>query len=84
MSSAFLGVTSLELNGTLTTWQEMQYIVSFMPKLLAVELGYNNISRMADNEHSTSPKCHITALNLDSNYINDWKDLSCALSHYHQ
>ncbi|THV07798.1 hypothetical protein K435DRAFT_825160 [Dendrothele bispora CBS 962.96] len=83
MPSAFLNVTNLELNGTLTTWQEMQYITSFMPKLLVVELGYNNISRMTDNEGPASPAVHIETLNLDSNNINDWQDLGRALSHYH-
>jgi tubulin-specific chaperone E len=81
---AFLNVTSLELNGTLMTWPELQSIASFMPKLLAVEMGYNNISQLTVAEGPTASQSLINTLNLDSNNITDWIQLTQALEPYRQ
>ncbi|KAL0577801.1 hypothetical protein V5O48_004168 [Marasmius crinis-equi] len=69
MSNAFLNLLELELNGTLTTWQQFRAIIPFMPKLRAVEMGYNHLS---DLSGSSSPQSSIESLNFDNNNLSDW------------
>ncbi|KAF5373677.1 hypothetical protein D9758_000875 [Tetrapyrgos nigripes] len=83
MPTAFPNVTTLELNGTLTTWPELQFIISFMPKLIVVEMGHNKISQLTLAEGPTASESLINTLNLESNNISDWIELTRALGQYH-
>ncbi|KAG7092893.1 hypothetical protein E1B28_009201 [Marasmius oreades] len=72
MLNGFLHLLELELNDTLTTWQQFQEIIPFMPKLRAVELGYN---RLSDLSGSSSPETQIESLNFDSNELSNWSSV---------
>ncbi|KAK0211164.1 hypothetical protein DFS33DRAFT_1252202 [Desarmillaria ectypa] len=72
MSSAFMRVTDLQLNDTLTSWDQMLEIVRFMPKLQQVEMGYNRLMRISKGLETASPTVTIQSINLDSNSLSDW------------
>ncbi|KAG7448214.1 uncharacterized protein BT62DRAFT_1059403 [Guyanagaster necrorhizus] len=72
MSLAFMRITDLQLNDTLTSWDQMLEIVCFMPNLQQVEMGYNHLTRLSNGLDSTSPTVTIQSINLDSNQLNDW------------
>ncbi|KAK7040916.1 hypothetical protein VNI00_009512 [Paramarasmius palmivorus] len=77
--TAFLNLLELELNGTLTTWSEFQNITAFMPRLRAVEMGYNRLIRLtSSNSHQSS----IQTLNLDTNDLSDWNNLCDTLKSF--
>ncbi|CAK5265254.1 unnamed protein product [Mycena citricolor] len=75
---AFLNLIELRLNGTLTTWQEMQQLVRCMPVLKAVELGYNLISDVSNAEGHPA----LETVNLDSNQLKQWTQICDTLSAY--
>uniref|UniRef100_A0A0W0FPT5 Tubulin-specific chaperone e n=1 Tax=Moniliophthora roreri TaxID=221103 RepID=A0A0W0FPT5_MONRR len=70
-ATAFNNLLELELNGTLTTWSEFQKITAFMPRLHAVEMGYNRLGRLTSSDSLNSP---IQCLNLDTNELSDWNN----------
>ncbi|TFK76354.1 hypothetical protein BDN72DRAFT_830912 [Pluteus cervinus] len=77
---AFLRLTELQLNGTMTTWGELGQLMCVMPQLRLAEMGYNRIS------HLTSPMTHqvstIETVNLDSNLCQNWIDVCQSLKNY--
>ncbi|TFK42454.1 hypothetical protein BDQ12DRAFT_275920 [Crucibulum laeve] len=83
LQTAFKNLQELCLNGTLTTWPEMQYIKLFMPKLRLIEMGYNHLVTL-----SSDPSSHpvdnstIEIINLDSNRCIDWAHVCVSLSKY--
>ncbi|KAL4248489.1 hypothetical protein ABKN59_007766 [Abortiporus biennis] len=46
MSSAYNQLQELQVNATLITWSQLQFIISFMPQLVSVEVGFNNLSKL--------------------------------------
>ncbi|PBK93057.1 hypothetical protein ARMGADRAFT_1012740 [Armillaria gallica] len=81
MSSAFMRVTDLQLNDTLTSWDQMLEIVRFMPKLQQVEMGYNHLMRLSEGLDTVYPTVTIQSINLDSNSLSDWIHIMECLGH---
>lgn len=84
MSTSFLSLTDLQLNGTLISWREMQEVTSFMPKLLSVELGRNGFCELEPGEPIISTGSSIRNINLESNQCKDWTRICGSLSVYNQ
>ncbi|KAF9482808.1 RNI-like protein [Pholiota conissans] len=82
LANAFLRLTEIQLNATLMTWAEMQKITAFMPQLQAVEMGYNQLTRLRGDNLPTSFNSTISTINLDSNLCSDWIHLWSALKEY--
>jgi hypothetical protein len=80
-SSVFERIVELQLNDTMLLWRETQEIISLMPKLKHLELGYNEL-------HDLSPASgdylqpHLTSLNLTTNHLNDWRHVCESLVFY--
>ncbi|OCH92105.1 RNI-like protein [Obba rivulosa] len=74
---AFKGLKELQLNATLTTWEDSQYIVGCMPELRILEMGYNRLSDLPslENSHNIPLNTSLEELNLDSNHISCWAKL---------
>ncbi|KAK0496897.1 hypothetical protein EDD18DRAFT_1073528 [Armillaria luteobubalina] len=81
MSSAFMRVTDLQLNDTLTSWDQMLEITRYMPKLLQIEMGYNRLTRLSKGLDTASPTVTIQSINLDSNSLSDWIHTMECLGH---
>ncbi|KAF8205723.1 hypothetical protein K438DRAFT_1905308 [Mycena galopus ATCC 62051] len=77
MTLAFSNLIELRLNGTLTTWAEMQQVTAAMPMLRIVEMGYNLIDEVFSN--GLLPGSTIETINLDSNELRDWVQISDSL-----
>lgn len=85
--AAFSHLTDLHLNGTMTTWAEMQQITAAMLSLQVVEIGYNRISRLVTSDYHFEAGIDpvapaIQMINLDSNEIDDWAHVCQALNTY--
>jgi hypothetical protein len=70
MTLAFSNLIELRLNGTLTTWNEMQQVIISMPVLRIVEMGYNLIDELSSD--NLIRESTIEMINLDSNELLDW------------
>lgn len=81
MEGAFQNLTDLQLNATLLSWTEMQAITSVMPKLQAIEMGYNQLSCLSDGVIRPYG-CNIQVINLDTNNCSDWVHLCASFSEY--
>ena len=77
--SAFVKLTDLQLNDTLTTWQEMQEVTAQMPNLRLVEMGYNRLTTLSSSGPIDSK---IQVINLDTNECRDWSNICQALKPY--
>lgn len=82
MSTAFQGLTDLQLNGTMTSWQEMQRVTAMMPNLRLVEMGYNRLERLCDPDNPANNNNTIQTINLDTNECRDWVHLCRTLEQY--
>ncbi|EMD38216.1 hypothetical protein CERSUDRAFT_113365 [Gelatoporia subvermispora B] len=80
-STAFGSLVELQLNATLTSWEDALYAMMFMPELRVLELGYNRLCNLSciGNTHRPSPEACLEELNLDSNELNRWSELCRAL-----
>ncbi|KAI0822831.1 hypothetical protein BC628DRAFT_1387870 [Trametes gibbosa] len=82
---AFQRLEELQLNATLTTWEEFQALLPCMPSLTSVELGYNCLrtlqqeSRDDVTDRNSSNISIIKSVNLDGNELEDFADLCAAL-----
>ncbi|KAJ7864819.1 hypothetical protein B0H14DRAFT_2440573, partial [Mycena olivaceomarginata] len=81
MTAAFTNLIELRLNGTLTTWNEMQHVTAAMPALQIVEIGYNFIDELSST-NSIHQGSTIETINLDSNELRDWVHISDSLRSY--
>ena len=81
LAAAFARLTELLLNATLTPWAHMQEITAPMPRLEAVEMGYNHLT---DLTPSTKCAAHpgIRAINLEGNECADWAVVCGRLQEY--
>lgn len=80
LKTAFPSLTVLQLNGTLMTWQESLCVVSTMPNLQVLEMGYNHLSRLSqDTDDPVSVIPAIQTVNLDNNNCNDWPHVFASL-----
>jgi hypothetical protein len=80
MTAAFTNLIELRLNGTLTTWNEMQHVTAAMPALQIVEIGYNFIDELSSTNSIQGST--IETINLDSNDLRDWVHISDSLRSY--
>ncbi|KAF8636511.1 hypothetical protein AX17_003325 [Amanita inopinata Kibby_2008] len=80
LNNAFLNLIELQLNRTMTTWPALTTIISIMPRLRLVEMGYNRLSRLLTNESSTCTS--IQTINLDGNECGDWINLCDCFGKY--
>ncbi|KZV65417.1 hypothetical protein PENSPDRAFT_655794 [Peniophora sp. CONT] len=79
-SRAFSKLIELQLSGTMTTWKEMLDIISYMPALKHVEMGYNRLKSLSlDDEHGRPTACGLELVNLDNNPLHDWLEIVGAL-----
>ncbi|TFY71866.1 hypothetical protein EVG20_g1128 [Dentipellis fragilis] len=79
-TNAFQGLTELELNATLMTWQEMLDVVTLMPILKQVEMGYNRLTKLLPARYPDPFDSGIEVVNLDGNQLSDWTDVCRALA----
>lgn len=81
---AFQNLTDLQLSDTLTTWSEVTDIIAAMPKLHALECGYNYLTQLRREGVRTSPISQLTSINLDGNLLASWVDVYHALTAHKQ
>ncbi|KAL1732491.1 hypothetical protein EV714DRAFT_206804 [Schizophyllum commune] len=71
LTAAFPRLTELLLNATLTPWAHMQEITAPMPRLEAIEMGYNHLTDLTPSAECTAHP-GIRAINLEGNECADW------------
>jgi len=57
-------------------WEDIQRVISLMPQLDKLEVGYNNLNSLSPG---ASHPC-LRTLNLDNNELSDWENLAVSLS----
>lgn len=82
LTDAFPRLKEIQLNDTRLTWTDMKSITACMPQLEAIEMGYNQLSRLAADKLSTSYNTTLHSLNLDTNIISDWTHVCASLKEY--
>jgi tubulin-specific chaperone E len=82
MSSAFPKLKELQLNGTLMTFGEIQEVISYMPNLQAIEIGYNHLVVLSTLEASVPIQSSLYSMNLDGNECKDWPHVCLSLKPY--
>lgn len=82
LTDAFPRLKEIQLNDTRLTWTDMKSITACMPQLEAIEMGYNQLSRLADVTFSTPYNTTVLFLNLDTNLISDWVHICASLKEY--
>jgi hypothetical protein len=60
----------------------MKLITACMPQLEVIEMGYNQLLRLAADKPSTSYNTTVHSLNLDTNVISDWAHICASLKEY--
>lgn len=81
-SAAFHKLEELQLSATLSTWDDFQALLAYMPALRTVELGYNRL-RVLVGDSASRPAHRAPTLqdvNLDGNELNSMTDICNALS----
>ncbi|OBZ69257.1 Tubulin-specific chaperone E [Grifola frondosa] len=79
---AFLNLTELQLNATMTTWPELRGIISRIPKLQLIESGYNHLRELSSEESASQPQevnTILKILNLDGNELYSWSGVCASL-----
>jgi hypothetical protein len=77
-----LRVSELQLNGCMVTWQEVQDVTQYMPKLRLLELGYNQLSQLVSMDYLPHRESVVQMLNLDSNECSDWSGICRSMKDY--
>ncbi|TEB36448.1 hypothetical protein FA13DRAFT_1258885 [Coprinellus micaceus] len=80
-SSAFLNLTEIQLNGTLLSWPEVNGIITQMPALRGLEMGYNHLSSLSTGGGSDPRGPHPTlqTLNLENNELAEWTIIASSI-----
>lgn len=80
-SSAFLNLTEIQLNGTLLSWSEVNGIITQMPALRGLEMGYNHLSSLSTGGGSDPRGPHPTlqTLNLENNELAEWTIIASSI-----
>ncbi|GBE81694.1 RNI-like protein [Sparassis crispa] len=82
-AAAFRALRELQLSSTMTTWEEMQEVISYMPALRLIEMGYNNLQAIHTDPSATSGiNATLEVINLDSNAIRSWSNTCQAVGPY--
>jgi len=79
---AFPRLQEIQLNDTRLTWTDMKSITACMPQLEAIEMGYNQLSRLSDATVSIPNNTTVRFLNLDTNLISEWVHVCTSLKEY--
>ncbi|TCD68444.1 hypothetical protein EIP91_010730 [Steccherinum ochraceum] len=87
MERAFRNLKELQLNATLTTWSESRVITAYMPALELLELGYNRLRVLAEDNPNVTPaptpplqgNHSIRTVNFDGNRLQSWEEISIAM-----
>ncbi|KAF5387500.1 hypothetical protein D9757_006519 [Collybiopsis confluens] len=82
MSSAFLNLVDLELNGTLINWDEIQRVTSFMPKLSSIELGRNELCDLKTKYTNIGAGSSVQNINFEGNWFKEWIHICRSLRSY--
>ncbi|CDO73583.1 hypothetical protein BN946_scf185014.g53 [Trametes cinnabarina] len=75
---AFRRLEELQLNSTLTTWEEFITVLNFMPSLKAVELGYNRLCTLTKGQGTRRDalgavhNATLQSVNFDGNSLDDF------------
>ncbi|VDB82704.1 unnamed protein product [Peniophora sp. CBMAI 1063] len=77
--NTFAKLEELQLSGTMTSWQEMLSIISHMPRLRHIEMGYNRLNTLTSDGYQWSTHCGLELVNLDNNRLNEWLEIARAL-----
>ena len=64
------------------TWADMQTITPLMPKLQAIEMGYNQLTLLGSDKFLAIPNSTVVFINLDSNLLSDWAHVWTYLKSY--
>ncbi|KAI0333552.1 hypothetical protein GY45DRAFT_1296987 [Cubamyces sp. BRFM 1775] len=83
-TTAFQRLEDLQLNGTLTTWDEFRTILIYLPSLRTIELGYNRLQNLVtEQDPQGSPRggtnATLHSVNLDSNNLDSFGDICAAM-----
>ncbi|KAI0053913.1 hypothetical protein FA95DRAFT_1551690 [Auriscalpium vulgare] len=76
---AFSRLTELQLNGTLITWEAMINIISLIPTLRQIEMGYNRLTSLSTAKTPERSTVNVEIINLDGNQLSDWINVSAGL-----
>ncbi|KAI0672908.1 hypothetical protein C8Q78DRAFT_1187012 [Trametes maxima] len=83
-TAAFGRLEELQLNATLSTWTHFTELLTYLPCLKAVELGYNRLRALRDAHAPTATANYasttVETLNLDGNELCNFADV-CAAMH---
>ncbi|KAJ3984485.1 hypothetical protein F5890DRAFT_1461113 [Lentinula detonsa] len=81
ITNSFQSLTDLQLNGSLMSWRQIQHVTSFMPKLVSVELGSNQLCEL-EYDDIPNPHSSIRNINLEGNKCKDWTCICRSLCTY--
>nr|VWO94838.1 Adenylate cyclase [Ganoderma boninense] len=81
-SAAFHRLEELQLSATLTTWNEFQILLHYMPALTTVELGYNRLQTLRPDSETPSNygAPALQEVNLDGNELDSFLDINKAMN----
>ena len=57
----------------------MLSIISYMPDLKHVEMGYNRLQSLSSDGCQRPTQCSLELVNLDNNRLEDWTEIVAAL-----
>ncbi|OCB88021.1 RNI-like protein [Sanghuangporus baumii] len=81
LRSAFMSLEEIRLNETFISWAEVVLLLTVMPNLRVIELGYNNMERLGGTEFRDQLSgTKLEVLNLDENKLHDWNDVMEAIA----
>ncbi|KAI0064708.1 RNI-like protein [Artomyces pyxidatus] len=83
---AFQHLTELQLNANNITWQGMLDVVSLIPTLKHIEMGYNHLTTLSVTAGSSGDvfSSALETINLDSNSLSNWSDICFALKGFNR
>lgn len=77
---AFLGLEELRVNQTMVVWPEVILLISAMPNLRYLEIGYNNLKSLGGATQKMSFVTKLETMNFDGNSLEDWTDVMISSS----
>lgn len=82
--AAFSRIKELQINSTMTTWQELRLLVGYMPSLRLIEAGYNRLHSLAEGRNVLVENADVIStlhgINLDGNLLREWFEVCSALT----
>ena len=83
-ATAFARLKELQISTTLTTWPQVCQLVSLMPSLRLLEVGYNRLHRLVPFESHATFREHSTlqVINFDGNALYQWSEVCDSLRQF--